>query len=161
MERKNVPWRYTESGSFKKWEWKTKHFTVQIIDDGSPMLGFTWNVLDTTGSQPKILKTDRGSNFKEVQEAMLEYVGKSWDKHLGYTEYAGDLIYLFETSRGIKENLKEYIGEEVYLTYFDEIGEKKKQGIFGVKNHSTLLKTPDGKILLIPPLIIKKIEFVK
>jgi hypothetical protein len=161
MTRKNVPWRYSESGSFKKWEWKTKHFLVQIIDDGASMLGFTYNVIDTTVEPTKILKTDRGNTFKEVEAEMLEYVGKSWEKYLGYAEYAGDLIYMFETSRGVKENLKQYIGEEVYLTYFDETGAKTVQGVFGVKNHSTLLKTSDDKILVIPPLIIKKIEFVK
>jgi len=159
MERKKVPWRYSENPPFKKWEWKTKDFTVQIVDDGSSMQSFTWNVIDITGDSPRIVKTEQASVLREAQEEMLEYVGKTWDKQLGYTEYAGDLIYTFEISTGKKENLKEYIGEEVIVTYFDHEGEKQVRGVFGVKHHDVLLKTPGGKVLVVPPTIIKKVDF--
>lgn len=159
MEQKKVPWRFSENPPFQKWEWKTKDFTAQIIDDGSNMQAFTWNIIDTTGVENKILKTAQAANLKEAQTELIEYVGKSWSREFGYSEYAGDLIYTFEISTGKKENLKEYVGEDVIITYFDETGEKKIRGIFGVKNHNTLIKTHAGKILIIPPAIIKQIDF--
>jgi hypothetical protein len=159
MTTKNIPWRFSENPPLQQWKWTTEHFLTQIVDDGSPMGGVTWSVFDITGAENKILKTEQCNTFREAQQAMLEYVGKSWDKRLGYVEYAGDLIYNFEISTGKKISFKDYVGEEVSLTYLTETGQETSQGTFGVKNHSLLLRLDDGRILDIPPTIIKEIKY--
>ena len=157
---RNIPWRFNENPPLKQWKWKTEHFMAQIVDDGSPMGGVTWSVFDTSGEENKILKTEQCNDFKDAQSGMLEYVGKSWDKRLGYVEYAGDLIYNFEISTGKKISFKDYVGEEVKIVFLTETGQQEAQGLFGVKNHSLLLKQQDGRILDIPSVIIKEITLV-
>jgi hypothetical protein len=158
MSTKSVPWRFNENPPLQQWKWTTEHFLAQIIDDGASMGGVTWSVFDITGVENKILKTARANTFREAEKGLLEYVGKSWDKRLGYVEYAGDLIYDFEISTGKKISFKDFLGEEVALTFLTETGQETKKGTFGIKNHSLLLKLEDGRILDIPPTIIKEIK---
>lgn len=144
---------------FKTWEWETTHFLVRIIAEGEIGAGasYSWSITEKKDSKSFLFEQSISRSFREAELEVVETIAKSWDRKLGYSEYAGDLATTFETYGGEKINFENYLGEKVRLTFNNDDGLQIKTGLLGIKNYSILLKLDDGHIIVIPPAKIKEI----
>lgn len=163
VSRKPVPWDYTDNGMFKTWEWVTPHFLVRIIAEGEIGAGasYSWSITEKKDGKSFLFEQSTSRSFREAELEVVETIAKSWDRKLGYSEYAGDLATTFEIYGGNKINFENYLGEKVKMTFNNDDGLQVKTGLLGLKNYSILLKLEDGHILVIPPAKIKEIIKVR
>lgn len=163
LNRKPVPWDYLDNNMFKTWTWETPHFLVRVIAEGEIGAGasFTWSISEKKNDKTYLFEQSTSRSFREAELEIVEIIAKSWDKKLGYSEYAGDLATTFEIYGGKKINFENYLGEKVRLTYNNDDGLQIKTGLIGIKNYSILLKLDDNQIMVIPPAKIKEIVQVK
>lgn len=161
--RKPVPWDYLDNGMFKTWTWETPHFTARILAEGEIGAGasYTWSIHEKKDGKTFLFEQSTAQSFRECELEVVEIIAKSWEKKLGYSEYAGDLATTFEISGRTKVNFETYLGEKVRLTFNDDSGLQIKNGLLGIKNYSILLKLEDNHILVIPPAKIKEIAKIK
>lgn len=161
VKRKPVPWIYTENALFKNWMWETPHFTVKIIGEGDPLQGgavFTWSISEKTEKGSFVFESSTSRSFREAELEIVEIIGKSWDKKLGYAEYAGELATTFSIRGGEKLNFEPYLGEHVELSFINGSKQESRSGIFAIRHYKTLLKLDNGKVIEIPPAIITNIK---
>ena len=163
LNRKPVPWAYTDNGMYKIWEWETVDFLVRIIAEGEIGAGatYTWSISEKKDGKNFLFEQSTARSFREAELEIVEIIAKSWDKKLGYDEYAGELATTFEIYGKAKINFEEYVGQPVRITYNDDEGQQIKKGLLGIKHYSILLKMPDSHIIVIPPAKIREIIKVK
>jgi hypothetical protein len=160
MKRKPVPWLYTENGIYKNWTWETKHFTVKVIGEGDLTSGgavFTWQILekDDKGSS-FIFETSTNRSFREAELEIVETISKSWDKKLGYDEYAGSLATTFTIAGDTKLDVEEFVGHNVELSVREHA--EPLRGVFGLKHYDFILKQSGGQVKVVPPLTVTNIK---
>ena len=161
--RKPVPWNYTDNGVFKTWTWSTPHFTIDIIAEGEIGAGasYSWSITEKKDGKSYLFEQSMAGSFREAELEIVEIVAKSWDRKLGYSEYAGDLATTFEFYGGRKLNFEPFLGEHVRITFNDDNGLQIKNGLLGLKNYSILLKLENNQILVIPPAKIKDLTITR
>ena len=157
--RKPVPWDYTDNGIFKIWKWVTEHFIAEIIAEGEIGAGasYSWSITEKKDGKKYLFEQSMATSFREAELEIVEMISKSWDRKLGYSEYAGDLATTFEIYGGRKINLEPFLGEHVRITFNEDNGLQIKIGLLGLKNYSILLKLDNNQILVIPPAKVKDI----
>lgn len=163
MQRKPVPWIYSENGVFKNWEWNTPHFKVKVIGEGDIANGdavFTWQIIEKNEKGDFIFENSTNKSLRACELEIVEIIAKSWDKKHGYDIYAGTLATTFQIYGNEKLNVEEYVGNNVTLKISEEDGDSILTGVFGIKNYNFLLKLKDGKVKVIPPLTVKEIKFL-
>lgn len=158
-DRKPVPWDYSDNGVYKIWEWETPHFIVKIIAEGEIGAGasYTWSITEKKDGKKYLFEQSTARSFREAELEVVEIIAKSWERRLGYSEYAGELATTFEISGAKKINFEQYLGEPVKVTFNNDDGLQVKNGLLGIKNYSILLKLENNQIIVIPPAKIKEI----
>lgn len=160
MKRKPVPWLYTENGIYKNWVWDTPHFQVKIIGEGDQASGgavFTWQILEKDGKGGTfIFETSTSRSFRESELEIVEIIAKSWDKKLGYDDYAGELATTFQIAGDKRINVESFVGHNVSV-FVSEYPEPLS-GVFGLKNYNFILKQAGGHVKVVPPLTVQNIK---
>jgi hypothetical protein len=159
MTRKAAPWVFSENAFMKTWIWKTPHFETRIIS--SPAGDFTWKVVDITGSEPNTIGTSEVQSFQDAEDEVLEVIGKSYPRKLGYQAYAGDLATTFTLHNGQRIDLGRYYGQNVILTVFNKKSPMTPHtiaGILTINFYKVLIKTDTNSQVSIPPEYIMQIR---
>lgn len=160
VKRKPVPWIYTENAVFKNWVWNTPNFTVKVIGEGDPLQGgavFTWSINEKTERGSFVFESSTSRTFREAELEIVEIIAKSWDKKLGYSEYAGELATTFSIHGGKRIDFEPFVGEKVELTFINGDKTDSRIGQFAIRNYKALLQLENNKVIEIPPAIIKEI----
>lgn len=155
-----VPWVFTDSPFIKAWTWKTTHFEAKVLSSGNKN-DFTWKVVDTSGGEAKILGQGEAMNFQASEEEVLELIGKSYPRRLGYQKYAGHLATTFTLHNGKKIDLGVFYGQQVILTVFNKNAPMTPTTISGsisVSHYKVLIKTDRNSTVSIPPEYIMSIR---
>lgn len=155
--RKLVPWLFTETKGFRTWIWETQHFVAKIIGEGHDTITFSWQIIEKSEKGDFIFETSQSRNFREAELEIVETIAKSWDRKLGYVEYAGDLAYTYTIASGEKINFEKFIGNHVNIKYSSSYDEAESNGILGLKNYNILIKQENGKVIVVPPGAIRNI----
>lgn len=147
-----VPWNHKPGSMASSWSWDTPHFMVTIFAEGMssrPM--YNWKISDKTSGFIKTFDTGMDLSFNEAANNVLEIIGKSYPRTLGYQAYAGPLATTFMISDGKKYDFSPAIGEKVIMKVLDTNNrEITLSGVFDISNYDFALTQGDG-VLLIPP----------
>lgn len=160
--RKAVPWIHRSNPLVTSWVWETPHFTATIFSEGlTEKKMFNWKVSDKSSGSPVPFDSSTAKDFNEATQTLLEVIGKSYDRVLGYQEYAGDLATSFKVYDGRNIDLGVLIGDTVTISVLNvenEYDDLLLTGQLDISHYEVTLKTDDELIVSINPAYIKGIK---
>lgn len=156
-----IPWVHRTNPLMTSWIWDTPHFTITIYSEGmSAKKMFHWKISDKSSGTPTPFDSNQENNFNDCVESVLELIGKSYKRQLGYTAYAGSLATTFVLHDGRKIDLSSLIGEQVTVKVFQpETGEEVSvNGMFDIEHYDVVLRSGEMSEAHITPGSIIDIE---
>lgn len=161
--RKAIPWIHRTNPLVTSWVWETDHFVATIFSEG---LGagkkmFNWKINDKSSGASVPFESSASKDFNEAVEGLLEVIGKSYDRVLGYQEYSGDLATTFTVFTGQKIDLSPLIGETITLLIYnehDELNDIMISGQFDISHYDIVLQADDQTTVKINPAYVKSIK---
>lgn len=160
--RKPVPWIHKQNPLVTSWVWDTPHFIATIFAEGmSAKKMFNWKINDKSTGVPVPFDSSTAKDYNEAAEAILEVVGKAYDRTLGYQDYAGDLATTFTVFDGKRINLAPLIGETISLLIYNEEDENddiQVTGQFDIRHYDVAVRGDADTLVLINPAYIKSIR---
>lgn len=159
-KREPIPWVHRVNPLVTSWTWETDHFIVIIYAEGlSERKMFHWKISDKSSGQPVPFDSNQEQSFNACVESILEIIGKSYNRKLGYQKYAGDLSTTFTVFDGRRFDLSPLIGEQVIIRVMNPDGEEiQVSGMFDIENYDIVLRSGELNESRITPSSIIDIE---
>lgn len=156
LRRKPVPWEFTDLDNNKMWVWNTSYFEASILSQGSDVSRqiFVWKIIDYSTRQKRLFDSGEEGSFKDAADAILEMIGKSYPRELGFMEYAGDLATTFTIRDRRKIDFWEAVGEDVVIFYQEDSYVKMVNGVLNLNHHNFAVKTSNGMVQIPPHLVL-------
>jgi hypothetical protein len=153
LEREPIPWEHKSSEKLSTWTWTTDHFVVKMFAEGlSTRKVYNWKILDKSTGFPRPFDNGVNLTFNEAVDTILESIGKSYARELGYLAYAGKYATTFQIADGKKYDFASVIGESVVARVLDKDGnETVITGLFDIQNYDFVVSNGDNSVIL-PPL---------
>lgn len=161
MIRKPIPWVYTDGEIAKFWIWKTPEFEVRIFAEGriGARTSFGWKITDLSRGREIPFDSSVATTFQEAVDTILEIIGKSYPRKLGYLTYAGDLATTFQIGTGQKLDFASFSGESVIVKIVaDDGAETVLVGVLQVENYLIKVRSEDNIVTSFPPARIKDVQ---
>lgn len=151
-----VPWIHKPSSLASSWTWDTPHFTVTIFAEGmmsKPM--YNWKISDKSSGFSKPFENGIELSFAQAVNGVLEVIGKSYPRTLGYQAYAGALATTFTIADGKKYDFGSVIGETVILKALDaDNREVTITGIFDIIHYEFAVSYGDSQLMIPPSQVV-------
>lgn len=161
MIRKPVPWVYTDGNMVKFWNWKTPEFEVKVFAEGrtGARTSFGWKITDLSRGREIPFDSSVATTFQEAVDTILEIIGKSYPRKLGYLAYAGELATTFQIGTGQKIDFASFSGENVIVKIVaDDGAETILVGVLQVENYLIKIRSDDNVVTSFPPARIKDVQ---
>lgn len=147
-----IPWVHKPSNLVSSWLWETEHFIVNIFAEGlntRPI--YNWKISDKSSGYARIFETGADMSFNDATSSILEVIGKSYPRVLGYQAYTGALAATFTISTGKKHDFSNIIGETVVVKVLNSDNDEIIiTGVFDIQNYDFTITNGDS-VLLVPP----------
>lgn len=157
LKREPIPWVHKINPLVTSWTWETEHFIVVIYAEGlSEKKMYHWKISDKSSGQPVPFDSNQEVSFNACVDSVLEVIGKSYNRRLGYLAYAGDLATTFIIHDGRKLDLSPIVGQQVVVTLLDPDTNLEVQinGMFDIENYDAIVKTDEMSEARIAPISI-------
>lgn len=147
-----IPWVHKPSNLVSAWSWETEHFVVNIFAEGlNTKAIYNWKISDKSLGYTKMFETGADLSFNDSVNSILEVIGKSYPRILGYQAYAGALASTFVISTGKKHDFSNIIGETVVAKVLNSDNDEIiLTGVFDIQNYDFTITNGDS-ILIVPP----------
>ena len=159
MNKRRIPWDFSESALISVWVWNEPHFEARIFAEGrDDRKAYSWKIVDKTQGQEIPFDSNMVGTFAEAQTEIVEVIGKSYDPRLGYQAYAGELATTFAVADGTRFDFGPIRGANIVLKYIDKDGEERVVvGSIQIDHYDILVVQDAANALRLPPQKIKDI----
>lgn len=152
-----IPWQLSEHGKYIMYFWPTRHFEATIQSDGTK--NFFWNIEDLSQGAAKPFLSGHNSSFKEAENEIKGFIGKSYETKDGYRPYAGKAATTFRIFNGREVDFGPLESKKAIVTVkLDATTERTFSGVLHVSHYELQISPEYGNAQSVPPSHIVSIK---